>query len=976
LKELLKMAKNRMKLAAAMMLVAGTSVAMGQGNYLLLVADTATVTGPIRTSLLGTGQVTNVDIYPFASSLPTPTLAELMMYDAVITWSNSSYADGAAMGNVLADYVDAGGGVVCAVYVVSSTTANRSLTGRWQTGGYDLIVQRSGTTTTATSLGTVHLPGHPVWANMTGLTGSTNYARSTTFDLTAHAVRIADWTDGRVLAATSSTFPNRVDINLYPTQWHTAADGARLIANALIAAAAGGNTDPGRCCLPSGTCEVLAPAACLSQGGSYGGAGTDCTLACPQPGACCFPDGTCQSILELNCTSSGGIWSGAGIDCVTANCPQPATGACCSASGCTIVNIFQCDALSGIYRGDNTTCAAACNGLFFEIEPNNTKLEANIVTLASGESLVGTSTAATGTADPASPDYFRIKTPAAPLGIYRHRMTMNNELTPGGSTWIRGLTQTAAAAGPWPGPVGTATTTESTGQTHLLEGTARVNYWYGFGKEEEVYYRVSGVASTTGNYVATLSTEPVIPTNLGSFQAGFIAIDTSGMGHTSDTSVRIYDQNLNPIHGFANDRASINGGAPANSTNTSFLLREYMPGTYYMGITIGTFSSDQGAPCDDNIRTGAMMDFPDVAVNVGALTTTDVSFQVIDGSGATPITAARGGRGEIAWFRFEAAGSVETGACCMIDGTCEILSPVGCGLQGGTYQGANTDCATANCPQPPTGACCLAGGTCEILWQGACNAQGGTYMGDNTLCASVTCPIVLSTLPGNNGLTAANGGIFLDLTASGSDALSVLRIDHTPNTAAGGAFVVEVWTYPGAYLPAYADPTGWTLHETISTVSQGTTTPVPLQLATPLELAVGQTIGVYLISTTGGLRYTTGGATAPSTYADANLTLFSEHVRTLPWAGSINTPRVLSGAIHYLVAGGTSCYANCDGSTVEPVLNIDDFTCFINEYANAQGLPHEQQVTAYANCDGSTTAPALNIEDFTCFINSYALGCP
>jgi V8-like Glu-specific endopeptidase len=71
-----------------------------------------------------------------------------------------------------------------------------------------------------------------------------------------------------------------------------------------------------------------------------------------------------------------------------------------------------------------------------------------------------------------------------------------------------------------------------------------------------------------------------------------------------------------------------------------------------------------------------------------------------------------------------------------------------------------------------------------------------------------------------------------------------------------------------------------------------------------------------------------------------------------------------------------SCYANCDNSTVPPVLNVDDFTCFINQYAMAQGLSHAQQVVHYANCDGSTIAPVLNVDDFTCFINRYALGCP
>jgi hypothetical protein len=58
--------------------------------------------------------------------------------------------------------------------------------------------------------------------------------------------------------------------------------------------------------------------------------------------------------------------------------------------------------------------------------------------------------------------------------------------------------------------------------------------------------------------------------------------------------------------------------------------------------------------------------------------------------------------------------------------------------------------------------------------------------------------------------------------------------------------------------------------------------------------------------------------------------------------------------------------ANCDGSTTAPVLNVDDFTCFINRFA--EGDPE-------ANCDGSTTPPVLNIDDFTCFITMFAAGC-
>jgi hypothetical protein len=70
------------------------------------------------------------------------------------------------------------------------------------------------------------------------------------------------------------------------------------------------------------------------------------------------------------------------------------------------------------------------------------------------------------------------------------------------------------------------------------------------------------------------------------------------------------------------------------------------------------------------------------------------------------------------------------------------------------------------------------------------------------------------------------------------------------------------------------------------------------------------------------------------------------------------------------------CYANCDQSTTAPLLNVEDFSCFINRFAEGQLLGAAQQVTHYANCDNSTTVPVLNVEDFTCFINKFAAGCP
>jgi trimeric autotransporter adhesin len=84
----------------------------------------------------------------------------------------------------------------------------------------------------------------------------------------------------------------------------------------------------------------------------------------------------------------------------------------------------------------------------------------------------------------------------------------------------------------------------------------------------------------------------------------------------------------------------------------------------------------------------------------------------------------------------------------------------------------------------------------------------------------------------------------------------------------------------------------------------------------------------------------------------------------------------VSPGVAHLVTSRSECYSNCDCSTFQPLLNVDDFTCFINNYAAATALPHAQQLTHYANCDHSTIAPVLNVDDFTCFINEFAAGCP
>lgn len=55
------------------------------------------------------------------------------------------------------------------------------------------------------------------------------------------------------------------------------------------------------------------------------------------------------------------------------------------------------------------------------------------------------------------------------------------------------------------------------------------------------------------------------------------------------------------------------------------------------------------------------------------------------------------------------------------------------------------------------------------------------------------------------------------------------------------------------------------------------------------------------------------------------------------------------------------CYVDCDGNGS---LNVFDYICFGNAYANAQ---------PYADCDASGS---FNVFDYICFGNAYVAGCP
>lgn len=102
-------------------------------DVLVLATDT-TMGTDISGTLSGSGFFGAVDVWNAAFSIPT--LAQLQAYDVVVTHYEFSYADVNLLGDTLADFVDAGGGVVTPTF---DWAFLGGIGGRFASGGYQVF---------------------------------------------------------------------------------------------------------------------------------------------------------------------------------------------------------------------------------------------------------------------------------------------------------------------------------------------------------------------------------------------------------------------------------------------------------------------------------------------------------------------------------------------------------------------------------------------------------------------------------------------------------------------------------------------------------------------------------------------------------------------------------------------------------------------------------------------------------------------
>ena len=161
------------------------------GGARLLLLHSGAEVSEIRQALSAFPDILQVDVRDELAS--TPTLDALLAYDAVIVIANYPWRDPVSIGNVLADYADAGGGVVL---TLASFIPNWLVRGRFLDQGYHPFQNGQGPIGFS-SIGPYD-HAHPIMAGVTAAAG--DLLASAT--LAPGAVWVADWAFGQPFIAT------------------------------------------------------------------------------------------------------------------------------------------------------------------------------------------------------------------------------------------------------------------------------------------------------------------------------------------------------------------------------------------------------------------------------------------------------------------------------------------------------------------------------------------------------------------------------------------------------------------------------------------------------------------------------------------------------------------------------------------------------------------------------------------------------
>lgn len=215
-----------------------TAPTIGNRDLSVLIISPDIAGGGTLDNLLGAlVPFTDLTVTVWDGASTTPTVADMLGYNAVIVgndilWTSSSI-NAIQLSNNLADYIDAGGGVIASGFVWSYDEWGLG-GGRFLTAGYSPFTAATQDFWTPTTLGTFD-PAHPVMAGITTITDNFNHQDP---GLATGATLIASWADGQPFV---SVYEKCVALNqMYCNESVFGGDVGQLLYNAINYVSGGG----------------------------------------------------------------------------------------------------------------------------------------------------------------------------------------------------------------------------------------------------------------------------------------------------------------------------------------------------------------------------------------------------------------------------------------------------------------------------------------------------------------------------------------------------------------------------------------------------------------------------------------------------------------------------------------------------------------------------------------------------------------
>ncbi|MEL1233271.1 MAG: BspA family leucine-rich repeat surface protein, partial [Candidatus Neomarinimicrobiota bacterium] len=185
-----------------------------------------------KDALLATGWFNTLSVINIGNY--TPTLEELSAFETILIWTNFGPQQAGALGDVLADYVDNGGGLVTGMFAMAS---GWNIAGRFLNDGYLLMTPSEVNYGTLNNSDlTIIESEHPIFAGVEGLVNPGGSFTLQDSPLSDGATLLASYTSGSPLAVTKDfNGTPRVDLVVYPNMSYDQNVGAtaQLIANSM-----------------------------------------------------------------------------------------------------------------------------------------------------------------------------------------------------------------------------------------------------------------------------------------------------------------------------------------------------------------------------------------------------------------------------------------------------------------------------------------------------------------------------------------------------------------------------------------------------------------------------------------------------------------------------------------------------------------------------------------------------------------------